>query len=59
MLPPLPPHIVYAALAFAAGILAGKWLEKNKCRHSAAHPPAADAGRFCPQCGAKIDHSGA
>jgi hypothetical protein len=37
--------LVYAALVFAAGVLAGKWLEKRKGGQSGAPPPAQEQGR--------------
>jgi len=49
-MPHLPPHIahfIYAVVLFAAGVFAGKWLEKQ----GDGQKPRAG---FCPLCGAKI-----
>jgi len=54
----LPPHIVYAVLAFVAGILTGKWLERQKCcKHDSTRAPAAGGTGVCPHCGVKIEQA--
>jgi len=55
----LPPHIIYAALGFVAGILTGAWLERQKCRRNAAHAPAKAESARCPTCGANIGQNDA